>query len=194
MNCIRYGLFACSLLFSTQAYAANYVRYTATATGAGSETVGITPTGYDFRQIQGLEIIFTVEFNDGASYGSIVGADKYIFTGAGLTGIGFGTQGAPTYGFDGSATFVFDNPSSTFPVGPILLDNGRSLINVSYGTTNGFGFRFSGNATSLTSTVGSANDRLNITTIVPEPSTWALMLAGFGMVGYAMRRRKLAFA
>jgi len=29
---------------------------------------------------------------------------------------------------------------------------------------------------------------------VPEPSTWALMLAGFGMVGYAMRRRKLAFA
>ena len=29
---------------------------------------------------------------------------------------------------------------------------------------------------------------------IPEPSTWALMLAGFGMVGYAMRRRKVAFA
>ena len=29
---------------------------------------------------------------------------------------------------------------------------------------------------------------------VPEPSTWALMLAGFGMVGYALRRRKVAFA
>jgi len=28
---------------------------------------------------------------------------------------------------------------------------------------------------------------------VPEPSTWALMLAGFGMVGYAMRRRKVGF-
>ncbi len=25
---------------------------------------------------------------------------------------------------------------------------------------------------------------------IPEPSTWALMLAGFGMVGYAMRRRR----
>ena len=25
---------------------------------------------------------------------------------------------------------------------------------------------------------------------IPEPSTWALMLAGFGMVGYAMRRKK----
>ena len=31
---------------------------------------------------------------------------------------------------------------------------------------------------------------------VPEPTTWALMLAGFGMVGYAMRRRrpKVVFA
>jgi hypothetical protein len=25
---------------------------------------------------------------------------------------------------------------------------------------------------------------------VPEPTTWALMLAGFGLVGYAMRRRR----
>jgi hypothetical protein len=29
----------------------------------------------------------------------------------------------------------------------------------------------------------------NLVSIVPEPSTWALMLAGFGMVGYALRRR-----
>jgi len=29
---------------------------------------------------------------------------------------------------------------------------------------------------------------------VPEPSTWALMLAGFSMVGFAMRRRRVAFA
>lgn len=29
---------------------------------------------------------------------------------------------------------------------------------------------------------------------VPEPSTWALMLAGFGMVGYAMRRKKARVA
>jgi len=29
---------------------------------------------------------------------------------------------------------------------------------------------------------------------VPEPATWALMLAGFGMVGYALRRRRAAVA
>lgn len=37
-------------------------------------------------------------------------------------------------------------------------------------------------------------DRVFLSTVaaVPEPSTWALMLAGFGMVGFAMRRRKVA--
>ena len=37
-----------------------------------------------------------------------------------------------------------------------------------------------------------AIDRVFLSTVaaVPEPSTWALMLAGFGMVGFAMRRRK----
>jgi hypothetical protein len=29
---------------------------------------------------------------------------------------------------------------------------------------------------------------------VPEPATWALMLAGFAMTGYVLRRRKVAFA
>ena len=30
-------------------------------------------------------------------------------------------------------------------------------------------------------------------TAVPEPATWALMLAGFGMVGFAVRRRRASF-
>jgi PEP-CTERM motif len=31
---------------------------------------------------------------------------------------------------------------------------------------------------------------------VPEPASWALMIGGFGLVGFAMRRRKanVAFA
>lgn len=38
--------------------------------------------------------------------------------------------------------------------------------------------------------------RLTVTVlpVVPEPSTWALMLAGFGMISYAMRRSRAAFA
>ena len=46
------------------------------------------------------------------------------------------------------------------------------------------------------STTGSSNafDNLTVTSVaatgaVPEPATWAMMIAGFGLVGYAMRRR-----
>jgi hypothetical protein len=55
---------------------------------------------------------------------------------------------------------------------------------------------FRGSVTSLEIADGDLTGGLGIIygSVVPEPSTWALMLAGFGMVGYAMRRRKLAFA
>jgi hypothetical protein len=34
-----------------------------------------------------------------------------------------------------------------------------------------------------------ANFQFSATTGVPEPAAWAMMLAGFGLVGSAMRRR-----
>ncbi len=34
----------------------------------------------------------------------------------------------------------------------------------------------------------------NVATSVPEPGTWALMIVGLGMVGYARRRRRIAVA
>ncbi|GGB15248.1 hypothetical protein GCM10011380_00850 [Sphingomonas metalli] len=53
----------------------------------------------------------------------------------------------------------------------------------------------------LFSTTGSvpisfSNVSSRNTPLVPEPSTWALMLAGFGLTGYALRRRRarVAFA
>lgn len=36
--------------------------------------------------------------------------------------------------------------------------------------------------------------RLQIETAIPEPATWAMMIAGFGLVGAALRRRRTAFA
>ena len=35
-------------------------------------------------------------------------------------------------------------------------------------------------------------DNVSVTAAVPEPATWALMLAGFGFVGFAARRRATA--
>ncbi|MGL4540913.1 MAG: PEPxxWA-CTERM sorting domain-containing protein [Polymorphobacter sp.] len=57
---------------------------------------------------------------------------------------------------------------------------------------------FSGTAKSITlsGTNGSdfGWDDVTFGAAVPEPASWALMIAGFGMVGAAMRRRKLATA
>lgn len=36
--------------------------------------------------------------------------------------------------------------------------------------------------------------RDSVTTVVPEPATWALMIAGFGMTGLAVRRRRTGLA
>ena len=38
--------------------------------------------------------------------------------------------------------------------------------------------------------IGSATGREVVTPPVPEPSTWAMMLFGFGALGFAMRRRR----
>jgi hypothetical protein len=50
------------------------------------------------------------------------------------------------------------------------------------------------NFTNLTGGVneGILLDAVSITQAVPEPATWAMMLIGFGAVGFAMRRRKPA--
>ena len=41
----------------------------------------------------------------------------------------------------------------------------------------------------IVGTSGSFGGNINITA-VPEPATWAMMLLGFGAVGFAMRRRR----
>jgi hypothetical protein len=37
-------------------------------------------------------------------------------------------------------------------------------------------------------------DSIRILTLVPEPATWAMLIAGFGLVGFAARRRRTAVA
>jgi len=44
---------------------------------------------------------------------------------------------------------------------------------------------------SSTATVG---DYVRVITGVPEPRSWAMMLAGFGLIGFSMRRRRAAVA
>ena len=87
---------------------------------------------------------------------------------------------------DGGAPSVFTHPGST----------GKDAAGMNW-TAQSFSFLAGGPSTTITFTTngtaqgvfGPALD--NVAAIaVPEPAAWALMLAGFGLVGGAMRRRQ----
>jgi hypothetical protein len=71
---------------------------------------------------------------------------------------------------------------------------GYRVIGLSVGNGGGVGDGFHGYADNVTFTTKSGsttyNFELSSAPAVPEPGTWALMILGFGTVGFAMRRRK----
>ncbi len=79
------------------------------------------------------------------------------------------------------------SPSSSAPG---YTGSGSFIVHINPGDVYGF-YVFSAD-----SELGRADIAVNLSAYgVPEPATWALMLSGFGMVGYALRRReKLAVA
>jgi hypothetical protein len=119
-----------------------------------------------------------------------------------LTMLGFNLASGGTFNnlefnvFGGNAT------SATFT----LLDDLGNVFNFNQALGNGsnfFGFQgIDGQSisnVSITLNGGGVNDvrqiRLDesrMVSAIPEPATWAMMLLGFGAVGYSMRRRKVA--
>jgi hypothetical protein len=69
----------------------------------------------------------------------------------------------------------FDPLTETWQLDPVFLTAGIHTIYVN------------GNLAANGSYVGN----INVTTSVPEPGTWAMLLLGFGAVGFALRRRRL---
>jgi hypothetical protein len=68
-----------------------------------------------------------------------------------------------------------------------LNGNGNNFINLT-----GNGVEFSGVRIQLQPAAGGVSSLQNVrVSAVPEPTTWAMMLVGFGAVGYSMRRRKV---
>ena len=103
---------------------------------------------------------------DGTSTGSTAGVGTYVCT----------TCNKPQTNTGGKVTF-----SGISLTG---LQSGINTVNFSYTTPRNF------NATGE----GFANESWKITaasvTAVPEPETYALMLAGLGMMGFIARRRR----
>ena len=87
-----------------------------------------------------------------------------------IIGLHYGGAGVPNPPQEGTSFFLFDAGTT-----------GVNSITVASRTDTTFNF-------------GLSNAGLLSTGSVPEPATWAMMLLGFGGIGAALRRRKLAAA
>lgn len=96
--------------------------------------------------------------------------------------------GGATYGFyvTDASSFSVQYTNSAGAVGDVLATDGALAVKVGYGVTAPFGDAASPRAFNGTLTYAAA--------VVPEPASWALMIAGFGLVGAAMRRRSVRVA
>ena len=103
---------------------------------------------------------------------------------------GSGTVTGRAWGGSNNTALSFSPANLLGLIGP---ETGASFA----GSTNG-SFNPAANPFSLTigaainrSTAGTSTGDLNFSVAaVPEPSTWAMMLVGFGGIGFAMRRKK----
>lgn len=114
--------------------------------------------------------------------------------------------GGPSTDFTNRGTVVFDASTlggfGSFPtLTNIPFSNGENFLGlrVTSGGQDFFGFAFTTNST-LNSIGFESRAGVGITATraipaaVPEPGTWALLILGFGAVGFALRRRKVHVA
>ena len=144
-----------------------------TTPGSGLGTISFDLLG--FRSIDG--------FNCCTDTFSFSANGSTIFTGVFPLGSGSGGDS-----FTGPAgTTVTGSGSSRTITIPIALLAGVNSFDFTYGNLQGFGDEAWGlDNVRITAQVGA---------VVPEPASWALMIAGFGLLGGRVRRRsaKVAF-
>lgn len=90
-------------------------------------------------------------------------------------------------------TALFDMLNMVTPYSETI-SSGRASLTYSYTfTANTAGSFQLGFATLSADSIGPILDNVLVTQ-VPEPATWAMLITGFGMVGFAARRRRIAVA
>ena len=93
--------------------------------------------------------------------------------------------------FGGTTLTIFDKVGASL-LSVAVPSNAFNYNYYSVSSGNGIGgFSFSGAANGNTS-IDNLNAVVSATPGVPEPASWALMIGGFGLVGSALRRRRVA--
>jgi hypothetical protein len=101
----------------------------------------------------------------------------------------FGTFVDTNQGYTG-ATGIFADLGTGTSYGSVTVSGATTLVTVSL---NAAGIAAINQAIA-TDGLFKVGGRLTPLAVIPEPGTWALLIAGFGMVGAAVRRRRAAIA
>lgn len=197
---IKVALGAAVLLGASQADAANFliVDITSVGSGLGYRNVGSTVDSFTFTTFY-ASLSYNLEGPyaprvDGNTL-SVIGANSSPSVSGAFKSDGFSFRAIgpdPRSGFSilGNGCFANSSPT-TVTLGSQSVDPACGSIAVS--SNNGStmsSYRFNGAVTGINFRVVDVASLPGITFAIPEPTTWALMLAGFAMVGYAMRRRR----
>ena len=186
--------------------------------GGGGGGAAYTPAQQDARvgqrgfseTVSGSNVETFTGFVPGEASGTGVGAaDNYLAVGPGGTfGVNFGTatSGVNFFSFILGSLDSYNSLRLFFTDGTNQLFTGQQIVGVPVAFNQNGNSAVSGRVSYNLGT-GSQITRAEFTSTqqafeiddlaaaVPEPATWALMLMGFGAVGYSMRRRsKVRFA
>lgn len=149
---------------------------------------------FDFASYSPTTLNFAVDQGDAAAYNFDSAVNFFSSYGA----------DSLTLALTGGATFDLGNVAAAFSNAIASLNAAGDILTISFSPTEYVGVELG----ALDSTVGdflinrnglNAGDAFSLTVTagaVPEPATWAMMIAGFGLVGGVMRRRqdKIALA
>jgi len=154
--------------------------------GSTSNAGIMTTSAYAFSAGDTVTLSFQARGNDrGGALDSLFAG--FNFTGAtdglSFSGGGFGVGGGPFVGvttFSFSDTLLSEDPYALYTVGFTAATSGSLFAFIN--TTGG-------------DNVGPILDNvtLDISGAIPEPSTWAMMLLGFGGLGAVLRRRRAIY-
>jgi hypothetical protein len=182
----------CAALAALTMLPAHALTFEGAQTQGGTHVTTYSGTGLlsfdiDFANLQPVQLAFLVEAED-LLQPIAFNAVLRNFSGSGIGGFQF-TLDRGTFGPAGSVTRQFEGSAQVSVQGGVATLQFSSLefldveIGNALGTTPG--------ATDWTLTGLQAGDRLNFSvSAVPEPGTWALLLAGLGAVGGLVRRRR----
>lgn len=138
---------------------------------------------FAFDEQQGVTLAAAV---GGVAAGTVVNSHYVFYDPDDLeTGIGY-------VDFDGDILGVLTAKGQMDSTDALLGNGNVNYISVALrGLENADSFNVVGNRLNIDFRAASPGDYIRVlTTAVPEPSTWAMMIGGFGLVGGAMRRRR----